>query len=344
MAITARSGPDLTFGSLVSGSTNGVTGTATTGGYNDQRAPDVSDLGYSMMDPRAFYQYQPGTGVLTSTYANFAADDVAVFFNSRGFYDFVPVAISSIAIVSVTASSSLASASLTLQAASSARGTYAISITAPETGQIVTSLLTPDSSGTQFVGFGQSGTIQAWSPSFGPGRTVAISPSSYLDSPVTIVGRDVYGYKITEAVGISSIGNTITSSFGGISQKAFKFISAVYHASTPTSTGIAVGFADQFGLPFYAGYASADIAIRISSAVLNSSFPVALSSATFSIGSSRATQTSTTPDVRGLYISSVALTTNYRVMISVTPTASAAAAMTAADMSPLFGAMQFSSV
>jgi len=342
MALTAKSGPDVSFGAIIQGSTNGATGNANVGGYNDQRAPNVSDLGYALMDPRAFYQYQPGAGI-TSQSSIFGTDDIACFYNNRGYYDFVPVAISSIAIAAAATSSAAGSSAITLQAASSARGTYSINIPAPENGQIINGILTCDSSGPQFNIFGQSGVINTWNPSFGPGRCVAVSLTSYLDSPFVITGRDVYGYKISEAINISSnLGPN--SSFGGISQKAFKFVTGGNFSSTPTSTGFGgIGFADQFGLPMYVPYATADLAIRISSAIVNSSFPVALSSANFINGSTRATQTSTTPDVRGIYISTTALTTNYRVQISVIPSASGAAAVTTQDMSGIFGPSQFSS-
>ena len=325
MALTARSGPGISFGALISGSTDGITGNAATGGYNGQRAPDLSDLGFALMDPRAAYQYQPGGDV---------SDPVVGFYNNRGYYDFVPVAVSSIAIVSVTASSSLASAALTLQAASTARGTYTANIVAPESGLTISGILTCDSSGPQFNVFGTTGTVKTWNPGFGPGRCVTVQVASNLDSPITVHGRDVYGYKISEAIAASSSG------IAGV--KAFKFIDAVYNSSTPSSTGITVGFTDKLGMPLYCPYASGDIAIRISSGVSNSSFPIALTSAVFIVGSTAA-QTTTSVDPRGVYISTTALTTNYRVTISVTPAASAAAAITVSDMSGFFGQTQYSS-
>lgn len=341
MAISAKSGPELNFGAVISGSTNGATGNAATGGYNDQRGPTIHDLNHAMMDPRAFYQYQPGTGI-TTTPAVFGTDDVAAFWLGRGSYDFVPVAVSSVAISAAATTSAAGSSAITLASASSARGTYQVVIPAPETGAQL-SVLTCDSSGPQFNIFGQSGTVNTWNPGFGPARQVSVSLTSYLDSPFVITGRDVYGYKISEQIAISSIGSS-GSSFGGVSQKAFKFITGGNFSSTPTSTGFGgVGFVDNFGLPMYMPYLDRDYGVSISSAPLSLTASV-LSSANIILGSSRATQTSTTPDVRGIYQSSVALSTNFRVQIAMVLQSSGAAAITTADMSAFFGALPFSSV
>lgn len=331
MGITALSGPQLNYGVTVSNSTDGITGISAD--YNDQRAPDASDLGYSMMDPRAAYNYSPGSGVTAPTYA---------FYGSRGYVDYVPTAPSTIAIVANTASSG--TSALTLQAASSARGTYATDLIAPESGATLTSVLTFDSSVNTLMynSFGQSGTIRTWAPGWGAGRCVQVVTSSYTDTPVTVTGRDIYGYKVSETITVSST-SSITSSYGGIGRKAFKFITAVTNSSVPSSTGISVGTTDRFGVPMYTPYVGGDITVRVSSTTGTQNAAVALTSANFTLAQgSTVTATSTTPDVRGVFISSIASDGTLRLQISVTPAASGVVSVTPADLSPIFGATQYS--
>ena len=330
MGITAIIGPYLSFGGAVKNSTDGITGVSAD--YNSQRSPDTSDLGYAMMDPRAAFMYQPGNSVANPVYA---------FYGNRGYVDYTPSAASTIAIVSNTASSG--TSALTLQAASSARGTYATNTIAPESGATLTSILTLDSSvdSLRYNSFGSDGTIRTWAPGWGTGRCMAVATSSYTDTAVTVSGRDAYGFKLTETIAISSNGS-LTSSYGGIGRKAFKYVTSVTNSSTPSSTGIAVGTTDRYGIPLYTSYLGGDITVRVSSVATIQNAAVALTSATFILASTAATQTSTTPDVRGVYISSLAADGTVRLQISVTPSASGAAAMTTADLSGFFGATQYS--
>jgi hypothetical protein len=62
------------------------------------------------------------------------------------------------------------------------------------------------------------------------------------------------------------------------------------------------------------------------------------------ISRSLSVQTSTTPDVRGTYASSVASNAVSRLQMVVTPPATTIAAITSTNVAPLFGATQFSSV
>lgn len=333
MGITAKSGPEVNFGLAVKNSTDGITGIA--GEYNTQRAPDVSDLGYSMMDPRAAYQYTPGEAVTGPTYA---------FYYGRALADFVPFTASTNAIVSNTASSGVTA--FTLQTVSSARGTFATNPVAPETGATLSSVLTLDSSTyvNSYNAFGSDQTVRTWAPAWGTGRCLSIVTASYTDSPITVAGRDLYGYKVTETISISSNGSP-TSSYGGISQKAYKYVTAVNNSSVPSSTGILVGTTDRFEFPLYVPYYGGDITVRVSSVAAIQNAPVSLSTGNAILPmASSATATSTTADVRGIYISSLASDGTMRVQIAVTPSASAVQALTPASLLPLFGATQFSSV
>ncbi len=334
MGITAVSGPNISYGITSAGSTTGLTGTVTE--YNDQRAPDVSDLGYALLDPRFAYTYAPGGAV---------SNKVMAFYNGYAQVDVVPVAASTVAFVAaITASSSLGSTSLTLQAGSSARGTYAATIIAPESGATLTSLLTIGASGeSRFNAFGQSATINAWNPGSDPGRCISIVTASGGDSPITVHGRDVYGFKMSEAI---SIGNalSVTASYGGVGVKAFKHIDGIVHSSAPTSTGIlGIGFADRYGYPMIVPYYGMNVMVQVSSAATVGNSLVALTSVNSILGSTVATATSTTPDVRGIFISSVGSSLSYRIQMRVIPASSAVAAISASDVSPLFGTTQYSS-
>lgn len=332
MGITALSGPYLQYGVTTTGSTDGLTGRDTE--YNDQRAPMVADLGNAMMDPRTFYAYEPGGAVTDRTFA---------FYRGVGYVDYSPDAASSIALVSNTGSSG--TSEFTLQAASSARGTYSTDLIAPESGVTITSVLTFDSSdATKMVNaFGQTATINTWAPGWGAGRCIAVYTSSYSDSPVTIEGRDIYGYKLSEQIDISSAG-AVGSSFGGTGQKAFKFVTGVYNSSAPTSTGIKVGMADRYGFPMYVPYYGMNVSVLVASAATISNALVPLTSANAILGmASTATATSTTADVRGIYISSVAVGGSYRLQMQVTPATSAIVTVSATNVAPLFGATQYSS-
>lgn len=333
MGITAVSGPLLQYGITVGNSTTGLTGQAAE--YNDQRGPMVVDLGYALMDPRAAYCYAPGEDVTTKTMA---------FYRGDGYVDCVPVAASTVALVAaITASSSLGSTALTLQTGSSARGTYNADFVAPESGVTISSLLTIGASGdTRTNSFGQSGSVSTWNPNFNPARVISVVTASGGDSPVTIHGRDWYGYKVSETI---TIGNalSLTASYGGVGQKAFKYIDSVVWSSAPTSTGIlGIGFCDRYGFPMYVPYFGMNIQVQVSSAATVGNTLVALTSVNAALGSTAATATSTTPDARGVFISSVGSSLSYRIQIKVVPSASAVAAISASDVSPLFGVTQYS--
>lgn len=332
MGITALSGPFLQYGVTTTGSTDGLTGRDTE--YNDQRAPMLADLGNAMLDPRTFYTYAPGGAVTNKVYG---------FYGGVGYVDYLPLAASSISIVNDTGSSG--DSEFTLVTASSALGTYSTTLIAPESGATLTSVLTLDSSDDSYMvnAFGQTATVNTWAPGGGAGRCIAVYTASYSDTPVTVEGRDVYGYKISEKIDISSNGS-VTSSFGGIGQKAFKYILGVYNSSAPTSTGIKVGTTNRFGFPMYVPYYGMNISVQVASVATISNALVPLTSANAILGlASTATANSTNADVRGIYISSVTADGIYRLQMRVTPAASAVVTISATNVAPLFGATQYSS-
>jgi hypothetical protein len=334
MTITAYSGPIISFGTTPTS----TAGTGLYGGdleHNGQRGPSVFDLGQSMMDPRAGYAYQPGSGTATKTFG---------FFNGVGNVDYVPIGSSNAtgAFVTSTYTSTATSGAFTLNAASSARGTYSTTIIAPETGQATGTLIAIDSTAA-YVTFGSDDTVAMWNPGGGTGRCIVITTSSSGDGGTwSIAGRDMYGFKMTETIALSQ-GTTNSSGYTIVGQKAFKYISSITNATTPVSTNATIGLSSAFGFPLKVPYVGLNTQVSFNTSAINAALAV-FSSANIILASTVATQTSTTPDVRGIWKSSVATNDTIRIQMVVTPSASAVAAITSTDVSPLFGGTQFSSV
>ncbi len=327
MAITAFTGPLVQYGiTLSSTSGDGITGQDYE--HNSQRGPTFADLGDALLDPRAAYGYKPGSGVTTQSVG---------LFNNTGTVDYVPITLNASAFVVNTVVSTGVVGAFALTAASSATGTYSTTIIAPETGRATGTLIAIDSTAA-VLAFGQDKTLAVWNPAAGTGRNITITKSSNLDvGTYTVIGRDMYGYKITEQI-------TSSSSTNLAGKKAFKYISAIINTTTPTSTGVSIGFGDVYGFPLAVPYVGLNTQVTLNSSPNNSGAAVALSTTTVVLASTAATQTSTTPDVRGTYLSSVASNGVQRLQIVITPTAQAIALITSTNVAPLFGGTQFSSV
>lgn len=325
--INASAGPVVQYGvTLSSTSGDGIFGQDYE--HNSQRAPQFTDLGDAMLDPRQFYSYMPGAAVTVQS---------AGFFNNQGVVDFVPITLNASAFVSATTVTTGVIGAFTLNAGSSSGGTFSTTIIAPETGKATGTLLAIDSTAA-LLAFGQDKTMAVWNPNAGTGRTISITKSSNLDQGVYIViGRDMYGYKVTEQI-------TSSSSTNLVGRKAFKYISSIINTTTPTSTGISIGFNDTYGFPMAVAYTGFNASVQILATNFSSAAIVALSSATTTLASTAATQTSTTPDVRGTYASTTASNGTVRLQIVVNPTALGMASVTSTNVSPLFGGTQFSSV
>lgn len=329
MAITAFTGPIVQFGTVMTSSA----GTGLLGQdleHNDQRAPMLADLGDAMLDPRVAYAYQPGSGVTVNS---------AGFYNNTAVVDYVPTAITNTAsafVVLATVSTGVVGA-FTLAAASTANGTFSTTIIAPETGGPTGTLLAIDSTAAWLV-FGTAGTINVWNPAAGTGRNITINKSSNLDAGTySVVGRDMYGFKMTEQITASSSKNV-----AGV--KAFKYISSISNCTTPTSTSVSIGFGDIYGFPWAVAYTGLNAQVSVLASKFSSAVVVALTSANTALASTAATQTSTTPDVRGTYASSTASNGTVRLQMVVQPSAVSIAAITSTNVAPLFGGTQFSSV
>ena len=331
MAITALSGPIVSFGQAQQTSTsNGVTGQVQD--YNGQRGPSLFDLSFGLLDPRAAYCYEPGADVTTDVYG---------FYRAQGLVDFAPSSASSNAFCVSSATQPVANTAITLTP-SSAKGTYRTTIVAPEDGQTYCVIAIDSTAAT--LQFGQDGTVAIWNPAAGTGRCISFSGSSYDGGTWSIAGRDMYGYKITESVAASSSGATTTS------KKAFKYISSIVAATTIASTGVNIGLSDTYGMPFYVSeWGPNNLTIAWSTGSGSGSIlgiTATPSSATLTFGSTVATQTSTTPDVFGTWLSTGNFVSNGTnvLQIAVVPTANQLANISNTSVSALFGAVQYSSV
>lgn len=325
MVVVANSGPAIQFG-ITTTSTGGVQQ------YNEDRGPSMSDLGSGMVDPRSFYNYKPGAwqSVIPST-VGFSQYQTMGLYNNQAFVDYIPAAVSSNALVSNGSSGLTGTLTLTATGAALIQTT----ITAPETGGSV-SVFAIDSTAA-YVQYGQSGQIAMWNPAAGTGRNITIAMSSNLDGgSFFVAGRDMYGFKMTEQLAAGS--TTITG------KKAFKYISSITVSTTLTSTGFLIGIGDTYGWPAKLAYVGLFGVASISSNAFTYNSQVLLSSASVALASTAATQTSTTPDVRGTYTSTTASNGTVRLQLFQQFTPAQAAAITAADQSAFFGAIQFSSV
>ncbi len=314
MTVSANSGPNVSFGIT-------TTSTGQVMQYNEDRGPDVSDLGHGFMDPRPFFRYQPGN----TNYSFYT------MFGNQAYVDFQPAALSSNGLVS-NGSSGLGGTTLTLTATGSAL--TLVNLNPPEGGPVV-SVYCIDSSSAA-VAYGQSGQVKAWNPRSGAGRTITIFASSNLDGGTfTVAGRDMYGIKMTETLAAGS--TTIAG------KKAFKYISSITASTTLTSTGFMIGYTDTFGFPALYSYNGSQNTLVVSSAAQVAT-TTALTSANSVLGSTVATQTSTTPDVRGTYASTTASNGTLRLQMRQTFDAYQVAQLTNTDNSAIFGGTQFSSV
>jgi hypothetical protein len=347
MGITANSGPQIVYGTVVSAS-------GATMEYNDQRGPSLIDLGDGLLDPRSQYNYgyQPGQQATQQTYG---------FWSQQATVDYIPGTISSnnIAVSQVPA----AGTAITL-AASGALVTAVSCIIAPETGKVITGTLlcidTPcGGSSAAAVTFGQSNSISIWNPNSVCGRAIAITGSTQNDGGAvwSIAGRDAYGFKVTETLAGSTAGSTAAAGITLVSKKTYKYISAitpVNSTGTLGSTLVMVGTADTYGFPFIVQSAPyATIWLGPSSAQTL----ITVAGANHTYGSSLLTATATNGDVRGTYASTVASNSTTAAPVRVTmfvqpqvgasplgPTSGGLGGVTATSFYGLFGATQFSSV
>lgn len=206
------------------------------GDNNPSKGPSLFSCGAGLLDPRAYYGYQPGgqapvygfLGVshmplIQAVPATLAANNIAA--------SQVPVAGTAMTLVSVTG----------------AGITAGVSINRADTGAAVTGLLAIDgaASYTQF-GDGPE-AVRLWNPATLVARAVRIvSAGDDTGGTFTVRGYDIYGYPMME---------TITGANGtATGKKAFKYITSVTPAGTLSGSAATVGTTDIIGLPLRADY------------------------------------------------------------------------------------------
>lgn len=328
MGITAVSGPFVAFGIT-------QTSSGAVGDYNEERGPSLYDLGLGVLDPRSYFNYKPGAPVGTRLYG----------FPDKGpLVDCQPFTANSSAIAGSTTNVPVAGTALTLAPLSSF-GAIQTTIIAPETGLAVSVIALDSTAAT--LNFGSGGTIAIWNPAAVPGRALSIINSSNGNTEAYIVnGRDAYGIKMTETILAST-----TSTGTGVGKKAFKYIASITPSTggTISATAVRIGFVDVFGFPLRTDY-FANTQVLVSSAPMAPTLMV-LSSANAVLASTVPTATSTTPDARGTFNSTLATAgttttrndgTAVRLTINQPITATMASNVTATDQTSMFGIAQYS--
>lgn len=337
MGITAISGPHVSYG-ITTTSSGGTTE------YNEERAPSVYDLGQAIMDPRPAYNYKPGAAVGTALYG---------LWDNAGYVDAVPsLSYSSVGYIPGTIVSCLYLSSqqssgyaVTLNTTvSSATGQWLNqTLFDPYTGGTYTANMVTDLSTTSLT-FGSGATVTIWNPNNAIARCIAVagtSGSSQDDSnaTVTVTGRDIYGFKMSETITMSSLSRTTPA----IGRKAFKVVQTVTinNSSQLNSSNINIAFSDKFGFPVRVDTPMWMTAQAVSS---NSSSITVITASLGLSWASTATATATTSDVRGTLnatAASVVLGGNLRLQMYCNLNPVNLATITSTNYSGIFGVPQF---
>lgn len=320
MGVTAYTGPVISFGQAAVQSTNSPAPYPAE--YNSQAGPSLFYQGEGFIDPRTYYTYQPGQASSEPIYGFGSGSLMAVLQT--------PSTATENSIALTQSATTTTSRTLTLTTSNTANVTVGVSLVAPESGQTVTGLLAIDGAAST-VTFGSDAAINLWNPATMISRCVRIEGSSDDSGGVfTVSGRDVYGYLMNEVV-TGSISTTAGSTFV-VTRKAFKYISTITCSGTINSTGVTIGVADVYGFPF-AVSDPGQVTISISS---GTSFGIVTASTGITYASTVATQTSTTPDVRGTWSSTTGATGDRVYCIRYFPNPAALAS------TGLLGAAQYS--
>ena len=317
MGVTPFSGPLVSYGL-----TQTASGLDTE--HNSQMGPNVFFQGHAILDARAFYGYNPGQPVTTPIKGWFGTDRIMAV-------DQVPTTADETSIALTQSATTTTTRTITLSSVDGDNTTINVSITRANDGATVTGLIAIDTAMASIT-YGSDDTISLWSPATSLARCVRIEGSSDdSGGAFTIKGYDIYGYAMEETV-VGSISTTAGSTFV-LTQKAFKYISTITASGTINSTGVTIGVADTYGFPLAVPNGSR-VLIGISS---GTQFSTVTASTGIVAASTVATQTSTTPDVRGTWSSTTAAdgTRRYTIYISPSPAA--------LGSSGLFGATQYSS-
>lgn len=246
MTISAQSGPNINYGTVLSSS-------GATMEYNEQRGLSMNDLGAGIMDPRPPFAYQPGIGygvVATKIYGWAGEFGGPVI-------DQIPSATSSNGIALVQASTG-ASGTITLATSAGSNNITSISGFVPSTyvglsnPSSITVIGIDCAAGTAMggLGFGSAGTVAIWDPTHSISRCLSIASGSSAiatstGTTFTIKGFDIYGYNLTQSLTGPTSGSVVFTT------KAFKYIQSITWsgATTAGSTSTMIGVTDTFGFP-----------------------------------------------------------------------------------------------
>ena len=299
MSITAFSGPVISFGQ------------GPFPDYNPEAAPSLFFGGVGLLDPRPNFTYEPGQDFGSVT-AGFYGISRIMTVNQ------VPSTLSATNIA--TSQTPVSGTAVVLTAGTGVTGST--TSTNASTGLAVTGLLALDGAAGR-VSFGQAGTVQLWDPTKALSRNVRITTASGDTAVYTVLGYDIYGYPMSEA--ITANGATTVSG-----KKAFKYIASVTPVGTVGAT-VTVGTGDVFGFPIYSATyvigADADVAISWNGA--------AIAATTGYTAGVTTTASTTTGDVRGTYAVQSASDATKRLVVTQSPALSNIATATG-----LFGVTQ----
>jgi hypothetical protein len=163
--------------------------------------------------------------------------------------------------------------------------------------------------------FGSAGTIQLWNPMALTARAVSITTSVATvgtTNVFTVVGYDIYGYPMSEAISVPSTSVSGTTVNG---KKAFKFITSVTPSVTDATTSYSVGTTDIFGLPLRSDYFGNATFIYPGTGATN-----LVTSVTGYTPAVTTLATTTTGDVRGTYaLQTAASTGTNRLIVRQSP-------------------------
>lgn len=330
MTVTTVAGPQITYGIT-------LTSCGIDLEHNPDRGPSFADLGEALIDPRPPFMFAPGQA------------SSKAFYGWAGLFggpvvDQAPSATSSNNIVATQVP--VGGTALTLNANTSQGFGAAVTINAYEGGTVS---VRPIDGAMTGLAFGVSGGPNIWNPTTAVCRTLTIFGSSNGSSAEawSIVGRDLYGQKMTELVLGASTGQS--SNVGTATKKAYKYIVSVTPSTVNGAIGstlVTVGCNDVYGFPLrvdHPGYVTC-WAGPASSATL-----VTLSTGfhTLAVTSAAANNTG---DVRGTIatsgVGSVSNSSNWKIVMFISPSAQNLQGVSLGSSYPagIVGLQQFSSV
>lgn len=268
MAKSALSGPLVVYGQppLVAGISSD---------YNPDLGPSMFWGGIGLFDDRR--GYLPGGNDTDAIYG----------FSSTGTYNVIDQVPSTLSAVNISAAVvPVAGTPLTLVAASGAGITVGQTVFNPATGQNVTGLLVIDGL-PGVLNCGGNAFVNAYDPAKSLSRNLRFtSVGNDSGATATIVGYDIYGFRMTETVTLSNA--TVASG-----KKSFKFVQSITPAGTLSGSNLSVGTGDVFGFPLRSD------SFFFSKIVWNNAVITATTGYLAAVTTSPAT--ATTGDVRGTY-------------------------------------------